>query len=1176
MNNQIINDNDEKLNPFPLRKISQMSNISKCVNEFLKTTRIKVTSSSVAKNVISPLQETQSNDKSSKHLLLGEKSFTESKNRGEIVEFVEEIYDGNKDEEKIDENDERDMGSEREEGYETVDSNKKRVCFFEVKDDEENDKICYTEYRRTPRPRAPSIAVASSVPSFGRIVSSFESTDSVENYLLNGSSGDTNIPAIRFETDKNVQASNGNKTKSNFLNIPDVKKPIAAFYPRMKQHHELERKVGFTKPYEAKELRYSRKFRQWPKKSIVHVLQALKLMKTSQNAKRKVAHERNIFFAQPLPIHSFSPAEESSGSSIDHDLIDRSIDSRSDIREDESTSTSSTSSCSYSSVRKRLIKNSPLQREKNALSSSGLIEDAKIKFDSALGQTSTGLYDSGIDDREPENTSTLSLNKFEINLENLPQISGMYPRKKSDKCLACLHSSINKNPACLSKSYNFYQNVYQPASPASDELIIDELNHILRKGSLNFRDDTFHSERTSNFECSDIQSELFENNEMDEKTKTCRVYPSAIVTLEESKTRDHLSSNLSARKFELMSDKKSVVSSKSYMSTLSLASDRSKTTSDQEDSSDQAFEETGGMEEGIGESKSGLLAPCHAPLNFRPSLEPLKALRTKKARSIQSRMASLEKSTNIESDDKSEEDDILPIASAKINDNNASEDKTTSKSNLDNKAPADFPTIENDKYQDRDHSCDPIKGDRAEEPGEFSDMIDKFNSKDESFRQLVINEIEETVLRAKSQSRKSSTAEEIFYKLNIASEVLDHNLSDLFQPSSPIIADREIVEILLNLLNENSSFEKIMNYLASVFSNRIEKYSREQKSDTNKIEKVTKRLLALLVNSKLYLGNRKKSTDNNLSYKQKTAINSRQLRRVLPVKSYNLIAPILGIPSWHPKHWTSIKDARKLKIASKTATTKVKSQPSVRFSHRRESEIESDLVVHPPSLKKSALMDDLDESHKKKLMNPYVSFLLKPRREAIIWRPLTERDLEGYDPDATLNKRAAKVTDIICAEFCQWLRNLGGFDTTVDEEVLKDMFETDFTVDISKVMQMSQKELPVVPTAVAQVKNCPEAGELERTRRHLIEDAKAEREKTRLVGFGSSLPRVLKYVPPNNKVEVNWMRCENVPQDLESMEAVWKGITHLDSVKGFSDWLNINSMEPPEILKHPTRKTAVK
>lgn len=946
MKNQIINYNDQKLNPFSLTKISQMSNISKCVNEFLKTTRIKVTSSSVAKNIISPLQEKQSNAGSAKNPLLYEKSFIESKNRGEIVDFVDEIYyHGDKDEEKIDEIDEREMTSERKEGYETVDSNKKRVCFFEVKDDDENDKIFDTEYRRTPRPRAPSIAVASSVPSFGRIVSSFESTDSVENYLLNGSSGDINIPAIRFETEINVQASNENKTESSFLNIPDVKKPIAAFYPRMKQHHELERKVGFTKPYEAKELRYSRKFRQWPKKSIVHVLRALKLMKTRQNAKRKVAHERNKFFAQPLPIHSFSPAEESSGSSIDHDLIDRSLDSRSDIHEDESISTSSTSSCSYSSVRKRLIENSPLQREKNALSSSGLIDDAKIKFDSALVQTTTGLYDSGIDDHEPDNTSTLPLNKFEFNLENLPQISGMYPRKKSDKCLACLHSSINKNPACLSKSFNFYQIVYQPALPTSDEPIIDELTDIIKKSSLNFRDDTFHSERTSNFEYSDIQSELFEDNEIEKKTKTCRAYPSANVTLEESNNRDHLSSNLSVQKFELMSDKKSVVSSKSYMSTLSLASDRSKTTSDQEDSSDQAFDEASRMEEGIGESKSGLLAPCHAPLNFRPSLEPLKALRTKKARSIQSRMASLEKSTNIESDDKSEEDDILPIASAKINDNNASEDKTTSKSNLDDKALADFPTIENNKYQDLDHSCDPTKGGRSEDPGEFSDMIEKFNSKDESFRQLVINEIEGTVSRAKSQSRKSSTVEEIFYKLNIASEELDHNISDLFRPSSPIITDKEIIEILLNLFKENSSFEKIMNYLTSVFSNRIEKYSRGQKSDTNKIEKVTKRLLALLVNSKLYLGNTKKSTDNDLSYKQKTAINSRQLRRVLPVQSYNLIAPILGIPSWHPKHWTSIKDARKLKIATKTASTKVKSQSSVRFSHQRESAIESDLVV---------------------------------------------------------------------------------------------------------------------------------------------------------------------------------------------------------------------------------------
>ncbi|XP_044579001.1 uncharacterized protein LOC123261472 [Cotesia glomerata] len=1095
-----------------------MTKISQCVNEFLKTTRVKVTAKSISKNSVMPLQGTLSCDSVNAVPLSAESpQFLERrKDQSKIDEFVEEKSNQKENKEIFEDEDSK----IDERGYEIIDFVQKRVCFFDTKDDEDNVDI---EYRRTPRPRAPSIAVASSVPSFGRIVSSFESTDSLENSLLNASSTDNNIPLIRLETEKKEE-----KLKANFLNIPDVKKPTAAFYPRVKHQDEPERKVGFTKAYEAKGVRYSRKLGQWPKKSIVHILRALKLMKTRDKNKRKAAIDRGKFSGGLI-------IQESSCSSVDHDLTDRSLDSRSDVP--LSDKSSSTSSCSYSSVRKRLINNSFAFQEKT----SEIIETVS---------KTVQLYNSGIDDHEP-------INKSEVCLQKIPKIGGMYSRRKSDKCLACLHLSVTKNPACLGELANFHDKVNRPASPTSEELIIDELNHILRKDSSFFRDD-FNSERTSNVECSDIQSELFEDNRADDKPESFRINLSVLEPKNREQIENCSSSNLTEfKKPELISDKKSVVSSKSYMSTLSLTSDRSKTTSDMEDS-DQAADE-GGMEEGIGESKSGLLAPCHAPLNLRPSLEPLKALRSKKARSIQSRMTSLEKSTNIESDDKTEEEDI-PTTAAKINDNNkTAEDKTAYKGN-DNQANHDFATMENNKY---------LGADYCKEPGEFADVIDKFKFrvKDKSFRRLVINQIEETICG--SNSGLEISVDEIFDKLNVSDEMLEHDPSDSFRAFTLIIADSEVLEIFLDLLLERTdrapTFEEIMSHLTSVFAKRLEKQGRKTR-ETLRAEKATKRLLALLVNSKQYVGNRSKTFDNDLPCKQRAPINFRQLRRVLPVQSYNLIAPILGIPSWHPKHWTSIKDARKLKIATKTSASKVKSQPSVRFSHRQESEIEFDLVVHPPSLRKSPVEDDL-ESHKKQ-MNPYVSFLLKPRRKAVIWRPLTESDLEGYDPDATLNKRTGKVTDSICVEFCQWLRNLGGFDTTVDEQVLKDMFETDFTVDISKVMQMSQKELPVVPSAVAQIRNCPEAGELEKTRWHLMGDAKAETRKTRLVGFGSTLPRHLKYVPPNNKVEANWLVCEYIPHDLESMETVWKGITHLDSVKGFVNWLNTNSqVKPPEILE---------
>lgn len=73
----------------------------------------------------------------------------------------------------------------------------------------------------------------------------------------------------------------------------------------------------------------------------------------------------------------------------------------------------------------------------------------------------------------------------------------------------------------------------------------------------------------------------------------------------------------------------------------------------------------------------------------------------------------------------------------------------------------------------------------------------------------------------------------------------------------------------------------------------------------------------------------------------------------------------------------------------------------------------------------------------------------------VIWRPLNERDLEGYDPDSMLKNRAAKVTDKICKDFCDWLRSLGGSHDTIDEDILKDMFETDFTAEACRTMRVS-------------------------------------------------------------------------------------------------------------------------
>ena len=77
--------------------------------------------------------------------------------------------------------------------------------------------------------------------------------------------------------------------------------------------------------------------------------------------------------------------------------------------------------------------------------------------------------------------------------------------------------------------------------------------------------------------------------------------------------------------------------------------------------------------------------------------------------------------------------------------------------------------------------------------------------------------------------------------------------------------------------------------------------------------------------------------------------------------------------------------------------------------------------------------------------------------QVVTWRPLTKRDLEGYDPEATLKMRADNSMKRICQDFCQWIETLGGTDNTIDEEVLRDMFEIDFSADACRATQVKEE-----------------------------------------------------------------------------------------------------------------------
>lgn len=97
--------------------------------------------------------------------------------------------------------------------------------------------------------------------------------------------------------------------------------------------------------------------------------------------------------------------------------------------------------------------------------------------------------------------------------------------------------------------------------------------------------------------------------------------------------------------------------------------------------------------------------------------------------------------------------------------------------------------------------------------------------------------------------------------------------------------------------------------------------------------------------------------------------------------------------------------------------------------------------------------------------------------------------------------------------------------------------------------------MATVPTDVALARLCHGASVLATTRKQLERDAKAESRPKRTLAFGTSMPTDLLFIPPANRVRETWLKCKSVPRELETMDLVWDGIIHLESVEAFAKWL---------------------
>ncbi|XP_012225917.2 titin homolog [Linepithema humile] len=701
-------------------------------------------------------------------------------------------------------------------------------------------------------------------------------------------------------------------------------------------------------------------------------------------------------------------------------------------------------------------------------------------------------------------------------LDAIPKVS-CFRRKNCDRCLSCMHKSRRKMDEIkdISSRTTPLTKIEgkDDSESSSDELpeFSGELRKIYLRKKVKYREKI---EDLSSKSMSDEQHRVEQEDTVismkidSDQSKGKTPKPTENLLSKDSKSLKAISSSIS-----ISSEKSKVSSSDAH-------------TSDDETSSPLALDND--------PSQYKNMAPCHLPTILLPSMEPLRALKYRKATTMEARIALMESVTSTkEKSDEEYYDDIKPATSKISKDKRKVAEKSEEiddEKDMSLKSPRVLLKVKSEQ-QLISSIAEPTR--KGELKRGYSYMGIKNLSKDST---------RSTFETPRSEEEDGREKVIFLEKVDSAKELASSGLVEAEKGAElPLLTVAEISRFLKKVNLKDASAAIMLQILANEFSSRVIKQHDADSTAVIRRAKLAARLTKLLANSKRYLSPDKFPSDLVFSAKQPPVCNSRLLRRILPLNSYNLVAPLLGMPNWYPKE--TPKGVQEIED-----TVRLEDEDEV------ESETPFSLVVHPPTSKDISTSGD---EHKvgQARSNPYALFLKKPRRKAVTWRPLTATDLKDYDPEATLEMRARNITDRICRDFCQWLRGLGGTNKVIDEEVLRDMFEIDFTADASRTTQMSIKEMPMVPDKGAAARQCLDAGELAMTRKHLIRDAKAESRPAKTMAFGCAIPWEHQFVPPGNRVRERWLHCENVTQDVETMDVVWKGITHLDSVKTFAKWL---------------------
>ncbi|KAM0725102.1 hypothetical protein ACS0PU_008588 [Formica fusca] len=832
--------------------------------------------------------------------------------------------------------------------------------------------------------------------------------------------------------------------------------------------------------------------------------------------------------------------EETSGrscASSDRSIVDTDDKSDVDERESPESGTRSPKSPFFREMQRRLRKtwapNIGKQSTQYKLfrSSSGRFSMIPAK---SLARSAFSAKFARYEIRESRSASVLNA---------IPKVS-CFQRRNRDRCLSCMHKSLwrtDEADKAVPSQTTLLTEIEARGDSESSSGELPEFCEELRKIYRGKKEIPRYPERSEV-----VSDKSTSSSHQAEQEDTAILTPKIESNQSKNKTAKPIESSLS----------KSPKSLKAASISVSISSEPSKIsssevhTSDDETSSPLALDDP---------SRYKNMAPCHLPTVLLPSMEPLRALKDRRPITMESRIALME--TTVTTKERSDEEYY--------------DDAKTAVAKASTEKPQPKPAGEKPERPGEEKDI-PLKSSRTllkvKSEQQLISPIVKSSPKDGLKRGYSCASIEDLSKDSARGTLEISRGEAKDGRGEVISFTEEIDLESVFSDSErqtellPLSTVAEISRFLERANRGDALAADMLECLADEFASRlIRQHKHADAIATMRRAKLTARLAKLLADSKRYLNPDKFPSDLIFSSPQPPACNSRLLRRVLPLDSYNLVAPLLGMPLWYPKRIKRVKPA----VPSEEEEEREEEEED-----EEEGAIPFDLVVHPPTSKDISIKGDEDKVGRAR-SNPYALFLRKPRRKVVTWRPLTADDLKDYDPEATLGMKARNITNRICRDFCGWLRDLGGTNKVIDEEVLGDMFEIDFTAEASRTMEMSMMEMPMVPNGVAAARQCPDAGELAMTRKHLIRDAKAESKPAKTMAFGTAIPWKLQFVPPGNRVRERWLRCENVMPDLETMDVVWDGITYLESVKAFAKWFGEHSnISLPEALTNATTDPA--